>query len=128
MVGSVMLPLTRTGPGSTVSARELGDLLLAGVVDPVAPRWAGLGLYTVPLAGALILIGAGLPTRPARVVTITAATLGTVALTSVSLALSGAPLTNPGSGAILAMFGVVTALISSLLPTCRSTTPSEPPR
>lgn len=111
-----MLPLTRSGPGSTVSAQELGDLLLAGVVDPMAPRWAGLGLYALPLAGAIALIGVGLPGAPGRAATIAASILASVAAVAVVLAFGGAPLVKPGSGFLVASFGVVAVLIGPLLP------------
>ena len=73
-VGSIGLPLTRRGIGSTISGARLADLVLSGGTP--APAAAGAGLYLVPVAGTLVAAGAVLGGRgPVRMAVVAAVAL-----------------------------------------------------
>lgn len=68
LVVAAFLPWVSRGAGSTVPLREIGDLLLADRFG-VVPTWLGVLPYTVPLAGAVAIVAAGLRRTTTRRIT-----------------------------------------------------------
>jgi hypothetical protein len=135
--GGLLVALSMSGPwaqrglGSSLSGRALADLLLAGTVESVVPRWAGAALYLIPVCGALAVVAAGLPAPVGPRVLVGAALAAAALDLAVSLALDGRPLRAPGWGAVVLHAGAVLALaaaIGLLVATARSssTTGSGP--
>ena len=98
VVASFGLPWTSHGLASTVSGRELADLLLRGSIDALAPRWTGLALYLVPVTGALLIIGAGLGRRAGAWLSIGSLAVLVGAEALIAGALDWAPWHASGSG------------------------------
>jgi hypothetical protein len=107
LVLSVLGPLTSTGPASSAPAHHVADLILSGDVERWMPRWLGLAVYAVSLAGAGVLIGAGLGERWGRRVTAICAAVAGIALLLITMVLRGATLQRPGWGTLTAALGLV---------------------
>jgi len=106
LLGSVLLPWSGSGAGSSISARELGDLALSGTVHAWVSPWLGAAVYVVPAAGALLLIGTGLGGRLGLLVAVAAlAGAGLVTVVAVWQVAAKAQL-GLGSGAMLALIGL----------------------
>lgn len=65
LVVSAFLRWVGSGAGSTLSLRDLGDLLLSDRFGVVS-RWFGAIAYVVPLCGGVAIVAAGLSRRAAR--------------------------------------------------------------
>jgi hypothetical protein len=110
LVASMTRPWTSRGLGSTISGRAFADLLLRGVVDRWAPRWAGLGLYALPVCGCLLLIALGLGDGWGTRVTRGAVAVAVAVDVAIAAALRWAPWRHPGTGSWLVLVGLVAAL------------------
>lgn len=112
LLSAVFFPWAGSGAGSSIAARRIGDLLLSGAVEAWAPRWLGLCVYLVPAAGALLLIGIGLGGRPGLIVA-AAGLLPALLVTGATIAaLPREGLLDLGSGAAMALIGVVLGAVS----------------
>lgn len=109
LVASVFRPWTATGVGSTISGRELGDLLLSGTVGRWVPRWGGVALYLQPICAGVLLVGLGLGGRLGRGLVLGAVAVAWLGALLVAATLAWRPLTDPGSGALLLGAGLVLA-------------------
>lgn len=108
LVGALFFPWTGEGPGSTLPAHRVGQLLASGVLDAVIPQWSAVLLYAGPLGGALAALAVGLTGR-VRLWS-TAAAVVLIALTAVpALALARAAPVGPGLMLTLAGSGSVVA-------------------
>lgn len=109
---ATLLPWAREGTGSTIAAREVGDLLLSGTVATWAPTWLGFCVYLVPVAGALLLIGCGLGGRLGRTVAAGSLLLALVVTVTTTAALPHPGGLNLGTGAVVALLGVGLGAVS----------------
>ncbi len=100
-------PWAERGAGSTIALHRVGDLILSGAVDAWAPPWAGLAVYTVPLAGALLLVGAGLGGRVGPAVSGGAVVLAVAGTILVVGALDQVGRAGVGPGPVLAGAGAL---------------------
>ncbi|MEJ7584107.1 MAG: hypothetical protein WKF43_08460 [Acidimicrobiales bacterium] len=118
---AVFLPWAGSGAGSSIAARRVGDLLLSGTVEAWAPRWLGFCVYLVPVAGALVLIGTGLGGRLGCLVA--GAGLGPALLVTGATiaALPRRGLVDFGTGAAVALVGVVLGAVAVGLSVIRLT-------
>ena len=114
LVASVFRPWTATGVGSTISGRELGDLLLSGTVGRWVPRWGGVALYLQPACAGVVLVGLGLGGRAGRIAVVAALAVAWVGALLVAATLGWRPVTDPGSGALLLGAGLVLASVGVL--------------
>ena len=64
-MASAFLPWWWSGAGSSISLRDVGDLVLGAGWNGARPWW-GLLAYVVPVCGGVAIIVAGVPERTAR--------------------------------------------------------------
>ena len=115
LVGSLFVPWTAQGPGSSLDAHQIGALFANGALDALVPRWAAALLYAGPLGGALAAIAVGLHSGHRRWVERAALVL--VALTAIPAALVAAQV-PPGGGILLTLAGglaVAGAVVADVL-------------
>lgn len=115
LLAATFLPWARHGAGSSIAARRLGDLILSGTVEAWVPRWLGVAVYVVPVAGALVLIGSGLGGRAGAAVA--AAGLGPAVVVT-ALTVAALPRRHPfdlGTGAVLAGVGLCLGAAAAVL-------------
>jgi hypothetical protein len=106
LVASLFLTWAGRGAGSSMSLRELGDFALGGSVSTVVGRWVGLLAYVIPLAGAAIVVGAGIEGRPGRVVIRVAAGIAAVFLLTAIVVVERRHV-GAGAGEVVAAIGLV---------------------
>ena len=107
LLGSTFLPWSTRGAGSAIALRRIADMVLAGTVDALVPRWAGLAVYLIPLGGALLLVGTGLGGRVGLVVGVVALLLALAGTSLAVLALDRLPRTGVGGGTVAACCGAM---------------------
>lgn len=109
LVASFTQPWTSSGLASSLSGRALADLLLRGTVGRFVPRWAGLGLYLLPVGGGLLLLGTGLGGRVGRRLAWVGVAVAAVAGVLVAGALGWRPITRLSAAIALVVAGLVLA-------------------
>ena len=113
VVASMFLPWVDRGGGSTVPLRSLGDLLLAGDLGGRVPRWLGVVVYLIPLAGAIVIVADGLGPRGRGIGV--AAFVVAVVLVVMGVVLPFVRDRRPGAGQWVAVAGVLAIGVSHLI-------------
>lgn len=111
LVVSFTQPWTSAGLASSLSGGTLADLLLRGTVGRFAPRWAGIGLYLVPICGGLVLLGVGLGGAGGRRLSVGALGVASVAGLLIAGSLGWRPMSDPSPAAVLVTGGVALGVL-----------------
>ncbi|HEX7132469.1 MAG TPA: hypothetical protein VF228_07835 [Iamia sp.] len=107
LLASTFLPWSDQGAGSAIALRRVADLVLAGTVDALVPRWAGLVVYLIPLGGALVLMGTGLGGRLGLGVGAAGIVIAVVGTAVAVTTLDRLPRTGVGGGTVAACLGAM---------------------
>jgi hypothetical protein len=114
LVASLFLTWAGRGAGSSMSLRELGDFTLGGSVSSVVDRWVGLLAYVIPLAGAAIVIGAGIESRVGSIVSRVAIVIATIFVLTAIMVVERRHV-GVGAGEVVATLGLLVAFAGELM-------------
>jgi hypothetical protein len=115
LVASSLVPWATRGVGAGLRLLDLARYLASPDNPGLAPRSAGLALFVIPVAGALMLAAAVLPARFALVVRLVAAGGAAVAVGLTCSALHLLAPARRGTGVVLALCGVAVAVVALVL-------------
>ncbi|WP_183095019.1 hypothetical protein [Nocardioides stalactiti] len=114
-LAALLLPWTAEGALSASSLLDAVELARSGRVDAVVPSYAALVLLVPSIAGIVLVGVVGLAGRALAAVRLAALVLGSVGVLALVVRLSGADGANLGPGAVVALGGVLAALVAVAL-------------
>jgi hypothetical protein len=109
-LAAVAVPARASGAGSAISGHALADLIAAGTLGSLAPRWLGTVWYAMPLAGAVVLATLAFERPLLAWSRVGVAALGAGSALLCSAALTGLRPARFGAGTWCALGGSLAAL------------------